>query len=104
MGAFVGLWIAQIIFGAVVATTNPKRNDVSDRAQNARTLAIFGGLLPCVGFMLFLQVVWLIGYRIMIARAAHVQQRLQPQLQTSFDTPSPLSSATPSAGQDNPFL
>lgn len=112
MGTFIGLWIAQLVFGAVVYFTNPKRDDISDKTQSSRKLAIYAGLVPCVGFMLFLQVIWLVIYRIALAREQSLHNRFQAGLQTSFgpltrgsEAPQALPTNSPSKSQaENPFL
>jgi len=108
MGAFIGLWLAQIVFGGIVFATNPKREDLSSKAQTSRTLAIFAGLVPCVGFMLLMQIGWLIMYRVMAARETSIHQRFQKGLVTSFETPGSGGSsgtrADPKPRSDNPFL
>ena len=107
MGTFVLLWIAQIVFGAIVFFTNPVRNDVSDKAQNVRKGAIYGGLIPCFGFMLVLQVIWLVIYRGTIARNASVRARLGANLQTDFGQSTDreqLPSQPAKPPLDNPFL
>lgn len=114
MDVFIGLWIAQIAFGIIVAATNPKRDDVSNKAQTARKCAIYAGLVPCVGIMLICQIFYLIMYRVLASHEDRAQARLGSRLQTSFTpvTPNisrPSSSAPaakPKAGPspDNPFL
>lgn len=109
MGAFIGLWLAQIVFGGIVLFTNPKRDDLPDKAQTSRSLAIFAGLIPCVGFMLVLQIGWLIMYRIIAARETSMHRRFQQNLVTSFDTPGSGGDrgaipSEPKSRPDNPFL
>jgi hypothetical protein len=109
VGAFIALWIAQLVFGAIVYVTNPKR-EASSKAQSARSLAIYGGLVPCVGLMLFLQVLWLVLYRVQLAREDSVHRRYQSRLADSFGAPPSRGLAEPpyaignSSQADNPFL
>lgn len=108
MGAFIGLWLAQIVFGGIVLLTNPKREELSNKAQTSRTLAIFAGLVPCIGFMLLMQIGWLIMYRVIAARETSIHERFQKGLVTSFETPksagSSVTRAEPKPRPDNPFL
>ncbi len=109
MGPFIGIWIGQIVFGLLVAMFNPKRDDVSVKAQNARRSAIWAGFIPCVGFMLILQVFWLLYYRGAIRRAESVRGNFNA-IPDSFGSPGRGRSA-PQPDQapkrppsDNPFL
>jgi hypothetical protein len=107
------LYFLQIGFGAIVFYTNPKRSDLSTKANNARNLAIFGGLVPCWGLMIFPQIFWLVMYRGMLGREVALHNRLQGGLPTSFGSSGrptenppeePRQEKTAKPPSDNPFL
>jgi hypothetical protein len=100
--AFTLLWIAQIALGGVVYATNPKRNDVSDKAQRMRNIAIFGGVVPCVGIMLISQLIALSMYRGSVAMSDRNAKKYGTQLETSFGAPRRRPPA-PAEHSDNPL-
>lgn len=99
----VTLYVLQLLFGVVVFFTNPKRDDVSDVAQRARNLAIWLGVVPCFGFALAAQVIYIVVYRIALTRSVN-QDRALRNGPTGFDNLGDDDPQPPRSPSTNPFL
>lgn len=103
MGAFIGLYVAQIVLALIILAAVPKREDLPAKINNGRDNAIKLGFVPCVGIMLFYQLVFLGLYFAAKGREDSKRTQLAGRLTaTSFDSPS-VGSSSPAGPGANPF-
>ena len=115
MKIWFGFWVVGIILSVIILATNPKRDDVGEKVQRYRTLAIVMGFVPCFGFSTLAQIIYIVMYRTKLAMAVSTHSKLGASLSTDFGSSPGRTAAPPAASpgappaarppsSDNPFL